>query len=257
MACAIERVFGYIVSTRPHHLVEMKMKFRRASFRSQWRLFLGWSVLLTVIGFVAFILVPALSPSLGDHSGYLRQGRRCRVIFLSIFSKRVEHARQRESAELFPEPDRFENSNQYFLYLIDQGVFEEESSRNGIYGNIFAPYPLKPTRLPIDPSDPESVAQFTAEHNFWSVVEGVSITSPPDNPFIISKNFVEPVIRPSRGPDDRPQISKDELDIDYVLYVNMGGAVRRLSGQQITWENLNPTGVRLRVLHPGPPVRGN
>lgn len=202
------------------------------------------SLVLTIA--VGWVLVPALQP-LGEKAPHTRRMSYARGIFLSIFGTVIESSLSDEENLYFPDSNRFSNSNEYFIYLMQEGVLPEYWTP--ITGGGLRSFPET-----INLEDPSAIILFTEDSNFWSVVADTSIQSHPGIPFLISRNFAEPTLREATGRKDRPNVLNDKRFDDHVYFVTIGGSAGSIPIKGLTWEAINPEGATNKILHPGPPV---
>lgn len=194
-----------------------------------------------LVTLLASLMIPAMTGALVQH---YRPSKDARNIHLRVFLALAEDT----MSSVFPEFGRFKNSNEYFVFLMQSGVLEEDWL-------MFTGRILTPVHTDVTVTDLTSLVRFSEENNIWSVVEGASYESPSSMPFLVSSNLDESALKSGLEKNARPKVKKDKRFKGRVYYVKVGGNSGYLEGRDITWENLNPTEATNKILHPGPAVQ--
>ncbi|MDF3130322.1 hypothetical protein P0Y35_14025 [Kiritimatiellaeota bacterium B1221] len=136
----------------------------------------------------------------------------------------------------------FESSTDYFVHL----VIKDISPPNPWKG--FSCKGLKPAPGSYNPDKPSSAEAFKLENNAWSVVTDLDIgESDAAVPFLITRNLQA---RHLMSTAEKPVLKGVPYEDEAIVIIRAGGGGEVLTKRNILWENINPTGLYNKILHP-------
>jgi hypothetical protein len=124
----------------------------------------------------------------------------------------------------------FSGSTEFFRMLIDNDVFGKADALAGPGLTAF---------------DVNSDKQFSAENNNWCVTTDLSFHSPPDTPYLFTRNLL--ITNLAQKPSQ--YLARRLFRMDRVVVVTHGGQAKILSRQQLDFE-FNPLLATNKVLRP-------
>ncbi len=187
-------------------------------------------VVIAIIAILAAILVPAVTKAL-DNGKMTQMMSNGRAIYLSMFADSLDNVIL-NTGELYPQQDQYANSTDFFKYLITNKVMNVDFS-------FFAAPGITPYRG----TDP---AQFTANNNAWCVAADFNESTADGAPFLFSKNLNITTL----SEDPASKLTGVPFGNKGVVVVSKGGQAFKLSGNQLTTENFNPSNTNAPVLKP-------
>jgi hypothetical protein len=189
-----------------------------------------------------FLFFPAIT-AVRTRTQYVQLGSRMRCIFMAIYDAQLEADAVGSGENYFPQAGEYASSTDFLRAITTNGI---------IKGIDFSFYDWK-SHSHHNYHDP---AEFTKKYNAWCVVEGLSSNTPPDTPFIFSRNF-------GFGPDCESPVPGMTLDMMSGLnkkekplgnkagvVITKCGTVRVLNRLTANQSVFNPGSEKLKILVP-------
>jgi prepilin-type N-terminal cleavage/methylation domain-containing protein len=208
-------------------------------------------VVIAIIGLLAALLVPVVHEAqvAGERVKMVNNGRGIHQSVVAAVTLR-EGTSGGQALQGFPlsaamaggtaVPD---NSNQYFAYLVTNGVINVPWQYFAGRGMTAAPGQYVEGR-------PETLSRFGEANNAWCVTVDLS---PEDGsaPFLVTRNLQVSAWSATDEGDARGSLTGAPFADNAVIVVTAGGSAQALLKTAITWQNLNPTYLDKAVLRPG------
>lgn len=222
-------------------------------------------VVIAIIALLAAILVPAVTRAL-ESANRTRLIANGTGIYKSVFAQIADVQAELYggssvalplSADPDPQPNlQFENSNDYFIYLVAQDILN-------VNWSYFAASNVPAAAGQYDETDSTSYQDFGVRNNAWIAVEDLSVDNS-GSPFLITRNLGTGTLDAPGGyteledtynDTDTPDVSGPPYEDRALVLIRIGGSGEAMRDRNITWRNINPGKIDNTLIYPGDPQK--
>ena len=208
-------------------------------------------VVIAIIGLLAALLIPVVHEAqvAGERVKMINNGRGIHQSVVAALTLGVE-ASGGQAFQGFPSSVAqmgsdpvLANSNQYFAYLVTNGVLN-------VPWQYFAGKGMPVAAGQYVAGRPETLVRFKEANNAWCVTLDLS-EQDGSAPMLFTRNLQVSVLDSTLEGDMRGDMSGAPFTDDALIVVTAGGSASALLKSGLKWENLNPTYLDNGILRPG------
>ncbi|WFB36908.1 prepilin-type N-terminal cleavage/methylation domain-containing protein [Kiritimatiellota bacterium B12222] len=221
-------------------------------------------VVIAIIALLAAILVPAVTRALesANRTKLIANGTGVyKAVFAEIADVQASLyggstvALPLSSTNTLDANLQFDNSNEYFVYLVTNDILS-------VNWSYFAGNKIPAAAGKYDTDDATSVNVFTRSSNVWIATADLGVDDT-GAPFLITRNLGNPPNLTSDGTitalnatysgEAAPEVGGAPYDDRALVVIRIGGSGEAMLGKNIKWKNLNPGKENNPLLQPGNP----